>query len=224
MDFFVWVYKLLGIQHSALDRRFFAIRFAHIADGYGDLSVRAHRVETAIKAIEIRDKTRKKVPLNTYLLLCLLNKELEVDTSWTQSAAIIQSRGGLLGAIFFCLRTSELLQLSPDDVKSKDEPAGSLLFILTPPSKTDQEKPGAARTLRATSSILRHLGSLRRFISWIRIANRLPTMRPHPSFRPKLVYAAKWGESPDGVATASANTHSLRDGGETALFPAGIDC
>ena len=50
-------YTLLGIRNSALAKSFFVIRLAHIADGYEDLSLRAHRVETVIKAIKLRGKT-----------------------------------------------------------------------------------------------------------------------------------------------------------------------
>lgn len=36
VDFLVWGHKLLGLQHSALAKRYYAIRYIHIAEGYDD--------------------------------------------------------------------------------------------------------------------------------------------------------------------------------------------
>ena len=60
VGFIVCEYKLLGIRHSTPTKRFFAIMFTHIAEGYDDLSPRAHRALSAIKAIELRWKRVKK--------------------------------------------------------------------------------------------------------------------------------------------------------------------
>ena len=68
IDFLVWEYKILDIQHGTLAKRFFAIWLIRIAEGRGDLSLRAHRVKTVIKSIKLRSKTFKKVPPNTDLL------------------------------------------------------------------------------------------------------------------------------------------------------------
>lgn len=60
--------KLIGSQFGALDKRFFAIRFIHITDGVDDLSLRAHRIRAAIKAIERLGVICKKSPFGADLL------------------------------------------------------------------------------------------------------------------------------------------------------------
>ena len=59
IDFLSWESKLLGIQHGAPSKRCFDMRFMHIADGYGGVSIRALRVEKGIKAIKLRGATCK---------------------------------------------------------------------------------------------------------------------------------------------------------------------
>ena len=60
IDFIVWEYRILGIHHGSLHKRFCDIRFIHIAEGREDLSLRAHRAKTVIKSIKLRGKTMKK--------------------------------------------------------------------------------------------------------------------------------------------------------------------
>ena len=43
------------------------------------------------------------------------------------------------------------------------------------------------------------------------------------SFRPTLVQTMKWAAAANDIPTAVVNTHSLRAGGATALFSAGVD-
>ena len=142
IDFIVWEYKLLGIQHITLAKRFFAIRFAHISDGYEDLSLRARRVKTVIKAIKLRGKTCKKVPFNTDLLRWIHTK-MEVSKNQSTSPHIASIWAEILVASFFCLRISELLSLIPRDIKFIDDPEGLALSILVRSSKTDQGEKGA---------------------------------------------------------------------------------
>ena len=65
LDFLAWRRKILGLQHSALAKSFYAIRYIHIVDGLEDISLRAHRVRCLIKSVTLRSKTYKKVPPNT---------------------------------------------------------------------------------------------------------------------------------------------------------------
>ena len=138
IDFLAWGRKLLGIQHITLAKRFFAIRFIHIAEGHGDLSLRAFRVKTITKAIKLRGGTCKKVPLITDLSRWLRRK-LQVGHPDVTGRAL-QLWAGLLVAFFFCLRIPELLALSLRDIASIEEDAGRVLSILIRPSKTDQGK------------------------------------------------------------------------------------
>ena len=115
IDFVVWEYKISGIQNGTLHKRFCAIRFIHIAEGREDLSLRAHRVKTVTKAIKLRGKTMKKVPFNTDLLRWIW-RNLNVAELQSQSIHIALIWAGLLLAFFFCLRISELLNLTPRDI------------------------------------------------------------------------------------------------------------
>ena len=62
IDFPVGGYKLMGVQFGTLAKRFFAIRCIRITDVLGDLSPRAHRIRSFIKATERRGAVYKKVP------------------------------------------------------------------------------------------------------------------------------------------------------------------
>ena len=53
INFLVWGRKLLGLQHSTLSKRFYAIGFVHIAEGYDDFSSRAHRARGFLKATKL---------------------------------------------------------------------------------------------------------------------------------------------------------------------------
>ena len=139
IDFLVWGYKLLGITQIALANRFFAIRFAHIAEGHDDLSLRAHRARTALNAIKLRSKTCKKVPFNTDLLRWL-RPHLEVGGAGGPSLHIMSVWTGMLLGFFFFLRISELLSLAPNDIKFREDSDGLILSVLIRSSKTDQEK------------------------------------------------------------------------------------
>ena len=58
----------MGLHHSALTKRFYAVRYIHIADGYGYFSLRAHRIRGILKCIKLRGETCEEIPLNTALL------------------------------------------------------------------------------------------------------------------------------------------------------------
>ena len=44
-----------------------------------------------------------------------------------------------------------------------------------------------------------------------------------PAFRGKLVFATKWGDTANNSPASVVNAHSLRAGGDTALFAAWVD-
>ena len=98
IDFVVWEYKLLGIRRSTLAKRFFAIRFIHIAEGYGDLSLRAFRLKSITKAIKMRGETCTKVPFITDLLHWL-HRELRAD-ALDVDGKTLQLWAGLLLSFF----------------------------------------------------------------------------------------------------------------------------
>ena len=186
IDFLVWEYKLLGIQHSTLAKRFFAIRFVHIAEGHDDLSLRAHRVRMVLKAIKLRSKTCKKVPFNTDLLRWL-HKHLEISGAGKSSLHIVSVWTGMLLALFFCFRISELLNLTPADIKFRDDAEGLILSAIIRGSKTDQEKRGVTRSLRATSDVLCPVMAMRQLANWF-------DPRKHPAHKPffPTTFRKKW--------------------------------
>ena len=95
----------------AIAKPFFASRFFRIAEGSGDLSVRARRARAAIHAIELRGDKCKKIPFDTEFPRWA-HDELDVTNAHTRSPDVVFSRVGLLGAFFAWLRISEMLQLS----------------------------------------------------------------------------------------------------------------
>ena len=186
IDFFAWEFKLLGIQHSTLTKRFYAIRFARIAEGFDDILLRAHRAKSVSKSIKLRGETCKKVPFNTDLLRWI-HSALQVAELQGQSLHISSIWAGLLVAFFFCLRVSELLNLTPRDVRFIDEPGGMALSIIIRPSKTDQEKRGATRSLRMNPSVLCPATAL------FHLRKRYDPEK-HPDSRPfpPLLFAQRW--------------------------------
>ena len=109
IDFLAWEHKIFGLQHSILAKRFYAIRFLHVAEGYDDLALRGQRIKFITKGVKKRSKTCKKVPFNTDLLKWI-HAELSVK-SHQKNADVTQLRAVLLRAFFFCLRISELSTL-----------------------------------------------------------------------------------------------------------------
>ena len=176
IDFIVWEYKILGIQHGTLRKRFCAIRFVHIAECRGGLSLRAHRVETVIKSIKLRGKTMKKVPLNADLIR-RIRKNLNFKELQSQPLHIALIWAGLLLAFFFRLRISELLNLTPRDIKFTDDDQGAILSIPIRSSKNDQERKGETRSLRANPTELCPAQALDMLRKWYRPSK-------HPSNTP----------------------------------------
>ena len=125
IDFLVWEHKIFGLQHSILAKRFYAIRFLHVAEGFGDLALRGQRIKFIIKGVRKRSKTCKKAPFNTDLLKWI-HTELSVNKQAKKDRDITQLWAGLLTAFFLCLCISELLALQYRDVKfTRDQGDGS---------------------------------------------------------------------------------------------------
>ena len=49
IDFLVWEHKIFGLQHSIIAKRFYAIRFLRVAEGYDDLALRGQRIKFITK-------------------------------------------------------------------------------------------------------------------------------------------------------------------------------
>ena len=62
LDFIVWERKIFGLQPTTLDKRFYDIRFIHVTEGYGDISLMEYRVKDSLKAVKLRGAQCKKVP------------------------------------------------------------------------------------------------------------------------------------------------------------------
>ena len=90
-------------------------------------------------------------------------------------------------------------------------------------SKTDQEKAGVARMPRVSEKLLRPVLAMRAFIDISPKPTNPDACLSPPSFRRKLVLVAHRAAGENGIPTSVANTHSLRAGGATALFSAGVD-
>ena len=84
LDFLVWEHKIFGLQPSTLAKRFYAIRFIHVAEGHDDISLRPHRVKALLKAVKLRETRCKKVPFNTDLIRWIF-KELDLTHSLSLS-------------------------------------------------------------------------------------------------------------------------------------------
>ena len=139
LGFLVWEHKVFGLQASTLAKRFYAIRFIHVTEGYDDISLRAHRVKALLKAVKLRGTRCKKIPFNTDLLRWI-HSELNLTQTLHSSLPLARLWAGILCAFFFCLRISELLALTTQDIKFVDTPEGKVLSIIIRSSKTDQEK------------------------------------------------------------------------------------
>ena len=140
-----------------------------------------------------------------------------------QDADVTQLWDGLLRAFFFCLGISELLTLQYRDIKFTKDSGQWVMSILIRESKTDQEKAGVTRMIRVSGKLLRHVLAMRAFIDTLPKSANPDTCLFPPSFRRKLVLATQWVAGENGIPMSVVNTHSLRAGGATALFPAGVD-
>ena len=65
MAFLAWGRNVVAPQAGKLEKRFYAIMFAHAVGGNGAISLRATRVKSHIKSVKIRGKRRKKAPFAT---------------------------------------------------------------------------------------------------------------------------------------------------------------
>lgn len=185
IDFIAWGYKIIGIPHGTLAKRFSAIRFTHISEGYDGRPLRAHRVKSAIKAAKLRWKTRKKVPRNTDLL------------RWIRPALGVGGISPSLSILIRCgevylwrfsaaqayLNYSILLHTTRD---SSMDILGGLIYF----DSLIKDGPGKrreTRSLRANPSILCHAQAL--FLCANGMA--LPSIRiTLPS--PHQLFALKW--------------------------------
>ena len=123
---------------------------------------------------------------------------------------------------FFCLRISEILALSRNDILLVPDFDGLVLSILIRSSKTDQEKNGATRMLRATGSDLCPVQATQRFLTLLPANSGDASLFPKV-FRARLAETMKWAATRNNIPSAVVNTHSLRAGCATALFSAGVD-
>ena len=115
-----WECKLLGEQFQTLTKRFFAIRLIHIAEGLGDISVRAHRARALINAIKRRGTICKTMPVNADMLR-RMHRHLAIAGGPPIELFTARLRDGLLVAFFFCLRISELMDLTHAGAKFANE-------------------------------------------------------------------------------------------------------
>ena len=152
IDFLFWEHKIFGLQRSTISKRFYAIRFLHVAEGYDDLDLRGKRAKSIIKAVKKRGEACKKVPFNTDLLRWIYT-ELPAKGNSLNDVGLAQLRAGLLCA-FFCLGISALSALQPEDAKFTKDNGEWATSILIRESKTDKEKAGVARMHRATGAAL----------------------------------------------------------------------
>ena len=222
LDYMVWQHKILGMQHSALTKGFYAIRYVHIVEGLEDIAIRAHRVRCIIKAVKLRSKTCKKLPMTTEMIIWI-GHQLEVFDDANKQFKTHQLWCGIVIAFFFCLRISELLALTTTDVVVEMNEGVKHITLLIRGSKTDQEKNGVVRTLRENKSSLCPVKATERFL-----ALRESQADTNPKLftqncRERITQSLKWAASNHGVTSEVINTHSLRSGGATALYLAGIN-
>ena len=98
------------------------------------------------------------------------------------------------------------MALQPNDIKfTHDEGAPAMSVRIREP-KTDQEKAGITRTIRATGMLLRPVRAMRTLFT----VRNISDVHEGPSFpansRRKLVFVTKWGAREDGVHISVANT------------------
>ena len=222
LNFLVWENKLLGLQHSALTKRFYAIRYIHIAEGYDDFASRAHRIRGVLKAIKLRGKKCKKIPFNTDLLRWL-KTNIPVHDTVSENISVLQCWAGLLLGFFFCLRISEILGLTENDIKFDEHDGAKTVSILIRGSKNDQEKLGVTRVLRATGEELCPVMAAYNYSTKRNSCNQTSPHWFNPNFRCKLTHIMKWAATSNNIPSDVVSTHSLRAGGATALFAAGVD-
>ena len=222
LDYLVWEHKIFGLQASTLAKRFYAIRFLHVVEGYDDISLRAHRVKALLKAVKLRGNRCKKVPFNTDLLRWIY-RELNLSKA-VKDVNLMRLWAGILCAFFYCLRISELLALTWRDIKFVDDsPNTTVLSILIRSSKTDQEKMGVTRMLRANGTSLCPVWAMLKYSSLCDHSDNSNKPLFPSAFRARLVEVMKWAAVANNIPSAVVNTHSLRAGGATALFSAGVD-
>ena len=175
-----------------------------------------------MKAVKLRGSRCKKVPFITDLLRWIY-KELSLHRA-VKDVNPMRLRAGILCAFFYCLRISELLALAWRDIKFADDaPNTTALSILIRSSKTDQEKMGVARMLRANGTSLCPVWATPKYSSLCdHSATSTKPLSPS-TFRSRLVEVMNRAAVSNNIPSAVVNTHSLRAGGATALFSAGVD-
>ena len=102
-DYLVLGCKVFGLQASTLAKRFYDIMFINVVEWREDISLRAHRVKSLIKAAKLRGEgvggggRCKKAPFNTDLLRWIY-RELDSDRQHTENVWMPLLWDGLLFA------------------------------------------------------------------------------------------------------------------------------
>ena len=240
LNFVAYQGWLLGLSHSTVAGKLAAIRWQHIVEGVSNPLEGKARLRAAMKKLKkMRGDSHSKLPVTADMLRHVKSTlDMSNDRDVTLWAA-------LCFGWFFCLRQSEYLADSGvfdarralcgwkvlplvKEQPTADWESADGLSIFIEVSKTDQDRRGCTRTVYASESddlcVVEAYKQLRRMrgSSW-------------DTNGPLLQAPDGWIASRDAVASTLKRaavelhfpesdyaTHSLRIGGATALFGAGV--
>ena len=120
------------------------------------------------------------------------------------------------------MRGSELENLRIKDARSTYKDDVRTITIHIPHSKTDQLGVGSFRTLCMTDLMLRPVTSTADYLTRIRWGSQSTEFSFSESMRGRLHDLAKLAASCNGLKTTRLGAHSLRSGGSTACYVAGV--
>jgi len=246
IEFATFLSRVMGRTDGTIKQRLFAIRYAHISEGYGDPTLHRSRLWATLGGLHRWQgiKVKRKRPVTPRMLEWLKERLESGDAGFGKADAAAMWLVALSTGFFFLLRASEYLVqdnrtwseervLHGNDVEARTGnqtlrsfKGAEEVVIKIKGSKTDQYNVGCVRNQYRSGKELDPVGAFeeyeRHFPHRIRGTEaHLPLFRwQDGSFitRQQLQLQLEIAAIAEGVDPQEYGSHSLRIGGATAMY------
>ena len=210
----------MGISHSGLANRYYAIRYMHLISGRTDLSPHAFRINAFLKALRRKTIARQKIPFSVDLLEWVCREWFEGNES-SDSHPCLRDAVLMGFSSVWGFRRSKTFDIAMCHFFRGDSAQNLTVFYAK--SKNDPGGIGVSRTSIETSSNLCPVRACSRWLIRSDWGPQSGDLVFPPNVRRSVGSLLKYADVSNNIPMADISTHSLRSGGSTALYHVGVD-
>ena len=219
LDYLAWLGEMFKVTAATTRRKMSAVRYIRLAAGLADFSKCGVRYKMLIRAYSMKRPVSRKLPFNMDLVALIQqqfgDQQEQKKTKEAWEALVLSS--------FFCMGTSEMGNLRHRDAILGGKDAEAVITLFSQKSKPGQMAVGCFRSLSETQWKICPIAAM---IPWLNEINWGPKSRgeiPTDDISTRLSTLIKWTANAHGLPTDRFATHSLRSGGASAMFVAGVN-